>query len=86
MDDEYVSRKAVIDAVCSHWCDSSRTIEAIRNIIAADVAPVVRCRECIHWENWGACAHPENGWDAFLMNPDDFCSRGERSTDNSTQK
>lgn len=43
-----------------------------------DAVPVVRCRECKHWTDWGACGHPRNGWDAAPMGPEDFCSRGER--------
>lgn len=43
-----------------------------------DAVPVVRCRECVHYTDWGACGHPDNGWDAAPMGPDDFCSRGER--------
>jgi hypothetical protein len=39
--EEYVSRKSVEDAVRDHWCDSSRTMEAITRIPAADMAPVV---------------------------------------------
>lgn len=46
-----------------------------------DVAPVVRCRECEHWKDWGACGHPDNGWDAPPMGPEDFCSRGKKQTD-----
>lgn len=45
-----------------------------------DVAPVVRCRECIHkgetGENIVFCEYFERD-----MMPDDFCSCGERSTD-----
>lgn len=44
----------------------------------ADVAQVVRCQECIHWADWGACGHPDNGFDAPRMGPDDFCSKGKR--------
>lgn len=53
----------------------------IAGMTAADVAPVVRCRECKHWEDWGACGHTDNGFDSPPMGPDDFCSKGERSTD-----
>lgn len=56
-------------------------LEKIRKMPAADVVPVVRCRECIHWHDWGACGHPDNGFDAPHMGPDDFCSKGKRSTD-----
>lgn len=38
---EYISRKSAEGAVRDHWCDSSRMMEAIRCIPAADVAPVV---------------------------------------------
>ena len=61
---------------------SSPEIEAIlEELPAADVAPVVRCRECEHWKDWGACGHPDNGWDAAPMGPEDFCSRGKKQTD-----
>lgn len=56
-------------------------LEKIRKMPAADVVPVVRCRKCIHWHDWGACGHPDNGFDAPPMGPDDFCSKGKRSTD-----
>lgn len=46
-----------------------------------DAVPVVRCRECVHYTDWGACGNPDNGWDAPPMGPEDFCSRGERKTD-----
>lgn len=58
---------------------SSPEIEAIvEEMPAADVAPVVRCRECKHYADWGSCGNTDNGWDAPQMGPDDFCSRGER--------
>lgn len=49
--DEYISRKLAVDAVCCHWCDSSRTIEAIRGISAADVAPVVHARPLLIFDD-----------------------------------
>lgn len=59
---------------------SSPEIEAIlEELPAADVVPVVRCQECKHWTDWGACGHPRNGWDAAPMGPDDFCSYGEKA-------
>lgn len=59
-----------------------RDVNAVlKSLPAADVAPVVRCRECKHYTDWGACGNTDNGWDAPQMGPDDFCSRGERKTD-----
>lgn len=49
--------------------DKAETIEAV---------PVVRCQECKHWYDWGACGHTDNGYDAPHMGPDDFCSKGEK--------
>lgn len=69
--------------------DTGAAGDLIRNTVAdyedklsaADAVPVVRCRECKHWEDWGACGHTDNGFDSPPMGPDDFCSKGERSTD-----
>ncbi len=55
--------------------------EAIKNAPAADVAPVVRCSQCVQHEDNGY--HFCNKWEHFL--PDDsefFCAFGERKEDN----
>lgn len=38
---EFINRKAVEDAVRDHWCDSSRIMESISDIPAADVVPII---------------------------------------------
>lgn len=93
MDDEYISRKAAVDAACSHWCDSSRTVDAIRSLPAADVVAVVRCRECKHLnvindeKLYARCPKTNTFFFPFQLNTrTHFCSLGERSTDNSTEK
>ena len=63
-----------------------KLVEATRDYIAslsaADVAPVVRCRECRHWTGVALgmrCklySFPPSSW--VYSGPDDFCSRGER--------
>lgn len=52
---------------------------------AADVAPVVRCKDCLYWErDTGFCHYHSRyydggaSWDIFF-NEDDFCSYGERN-------
>lgn len=50
----------------------------------ADVVPVVRCKDCIHWwDRSGVCLkiyddgdYKSNAWQG--RNADDFCSYGER--------
>ena len=71
---KYIEQEAALYAVCSHMCDANRALEAIMNIPAADVAPVVRCRECIHRD--GTPGQPNIL--CLQMKDDDFCSYGER--------
>ena len=55
------------------------------HLIANDVVPVVRCKDCKSWEQYNACdgtkPHRCMNHDAIFYkrtNPDDFCSYGER--------
>ena len=43
-----------------------------------------RCKDCVHRVEQGKmCTHPKAiGWDAIEPEDDDFCSYGERRTDN----
>jgi len=76
---EYIERAAAIDAVSEVYYDtpdvnlSAKKFEAAINAIpAADVAPVVRCKDCIHC---GFCGDATN---LQVMGFYGFCSRGER--------
>lgn len=88
--DEYIKRETLLQEVAMQKAASKASyprrsfvvgdvISCIRAAPAADVAPVVRCRECRHWKDWGACGHPDNGWDAPKMGTEDFCSKGEKA-------
>lgn len=52
-----------------------RAYAEIREMPAADVAPVVRCKDCKHYRN-----HPDGlcYLHAVCVEPDNFCSYGER--------
>lgn len=64
-----------------------KSARALKKIPAADVAPVVRCKDCKHYRNHpnGLCyLHTEpkanaRGYsgDAVCVEPDDYCSYGE---------
>lgn len=86
---EYIERDAAIEAfddprVERNYGDVSpeSVIRVIDAIPAADVVPVVRCRECEHGEYDDAiedeyCYHCR--YDGFSYNKaDHFCSDGER--------
>ena len=84
---EYITKKAAIKAVenapielfQSEWEEIE---EAINAAPAADVVPVVRCKDCIHYD-LGVCLKiysdgnaQKDSWQS--RNPNDFCSYGER--------
>ena len=89
MDDEYVLRSSVLNAIHNGDIDmgmvtpqeyhllqelSRRIDQRIQSIPAADVAPVVRCVEC---ENSDICFDHLicEQW-GVRVREDDFCSRG----------
>lgn len=65
------------DLTIQYLIASSNAIDAVESIPAADVEPVVYCRDCKHYDDssWWKCE--------FMLVPaslseDDFCSFGER--------
>lgn len=49
----------------------------IADIPAADVVPVVRCKDCKHRTEAGNCGHPRHHGILPSAYPYDFCSYGE---------
>jgi hypothetical protein len=72
---EYIDRQAALDALCDGTFEDAEI--SIRSIPAADVATVVRCRDCVYKSQIGKsvlfCTIFERN-----MTPDDFCSMGAR--------
>lgn len=90
--DDYIERKKVIarftfeqgDHIPEKLIDgydnviAVRTIKRVlREIPAADVVPVVRCRDCKHKGKTGKNIIFCENFERDMM-PDDFCSCGER--------
>lgn len=80
MPDEYISREAALTALQDSdlFNTTERQLRSIRELPAADVAPVVRCKDCTHLVNATINA---NGFlicdiSDMEIEPDDFCSRG----------
>lgn len=85
---KYIEQGAALDAVFGQFCASSdeteqalnAAIEEIRAIPAADVAPVVCCRDCGMYE----CHEYDGGLKHICrlfkrqMQETDFCSYGEK--------
>ena len=54
-------------------------VDVFADIQSADVAPVVRCKDCTEWDEISSeCSH----WYGFREN--DFCSYGERKDGDTT--
>lgn len=82
---EYITRSDAIKAVNGQnafTMTRGALIDALNDIPAVDVVPVVRCKNCIHYD-LGVCLkiyqdgnlHPK-AWQR--RKPGDFCSYGER--------
>ena len=84
---EYIKKETAIKSLlndCLGQVSYSRedAADCIRYMDAADVAPVVRCKNCVHYD-LGVClkiysdgnAHPE-AWQPRRL--EDFCSYDER--------
>ena len=89
-----IERKALLDELCRDNCERTydgtchncRMTETIADFPAVDVVPVVRCRDCKHFnmksmecENEAVSTDHEGGA-SYSLNfyLDDFCSYGER--------
>ena len=89
---EYIKRETAVKAA-NEWVSEacmapvmrvSRLLDKLQKVPAADVAPVVRCEDCVHWDDdpdtYGADDGPKGKcMKSFeTMRADDFCSHGER--------
>lgn len=63
------------DAYGQGWDDALCCLE---HIPAADVAPVVHCKDCAHRTEMGNCGHPRHHGILPSAYPYDFCSYGAR--------
>ena len=76
MMDEYIRREDVIEwfmpyAHAGESIDADVVISDIKGMKAADVAPVVRCKDCKH--------RFKDSWCEYADDDDNFyCARGER--------
>ena len=83
MSDEYISREAALTALQDSdlFNTTERQLRAIRELPAADVAEVVRCKYCRHLGAplSGGCYDCKKYMLPYCR-PDDFCSHGEYQT------
>lgn len=77
---EYIEREAVIDLITRRYENPEICTKEINSIPAADVAPVVRCKDCKHLVavNVNGKGIPTCRGSGMEVAPDEFCSRGEK--------
>lgn len=89
MSEEFISRGAALAAIFAriirYPIDSDirpayeDALEAIGCLPAADVMPVVRCKDCGYFgEHLMSGYHACERYELPFCKPDDFCSHGER--------
>ena len=80
---EYIEREAALRTAHIMRPEDKCLETELMKIPAADVAPVVRCKDCLYWNSAIGFCHQNsqyyNGGESWdIYQPDDFCSRGER--------
>ena len=78
MPDEYISRKAA--AKLLGYTFGVDVVRKLHEVPAADVAEVVRCKDCKHRTEYGNCGHPLQKGVFPSAYPFDFCSYGKYKT------
>ena len=84
---EYIEREALLHKI--RWASSAEeAVMSVRRIPAADVVPVIRCKDCVY-------AHPLKDskydylcryWNGHSCNQNQFCSQGKRKQDENEKK
>lgn len=88
---EYIERgTAIAKLTALEVTKPSATMTDAKRLLAdmptADVAPVVRCKDCAHRTEMGNCGHPRHHGILPSAYPYDFCSYGARMDGDSNAK
>lgn len=80
--DEYIAREAVRNALYDADAITMEGVRILNQYPAADVKPVVRCRDCANWDTtWEPETLPEGHFClelALMTKADFFCAAGEK--------
>ena len=77
---DYIRRNDALEITTRTCGDYATAFSEIRKLPAADVAEVVRCKDCKHRTEAGNCGHPRHHGILPSAYPYDFCSYGEYQT------
>ena len=86
--DEYIKREDVMKTLFApEMCYTPVQVKIVKELPAADVAPVVRCKDCKYFGR--ELENGKHGCTDFNLpycRPDDFCSHGEQKEATSTDE
>ena len=77
MDKQLIYREDALEIVRRTSGDYAAAFAEIRKLPAADVVPVVRCKDCKHRTEFGNCGHPRQKGVLPSAYPFDFCNYGD---------
>ena len=80
---EYIEREEALSAIKQAFEKGERPSLYIKCIPAADVAPVVRCKDCIYARPLKDVKYDYlcHYWNGHSCNQNQFCSQGKRKED-----
>lgn len=70
---DYIRREDALKVLCNNYAYAA--MDVIKRLPAADVAEVVRCKDCIYRID-GRCFSRTSFLNAPAVEPDNFCSWG----------
>ena len=86
MNDDLISRQAAIGAIYTS-AGTATAIKELKQLPSADVVEVVRCKDCKYSRKhkmfdleYFQCERTDLQ-EYFVIDPDDFCSNGEKVTE-----
>lgn len=86
---EYIEREAVKEAIgfvhlhCVRYGENKSLLDVINEIPAANVAPVVRCKDCCHsYDGIGGLVCSYGPCVDCIVPEDFYCKHGERKNEN----
>ena len=79
---EYIERETLLHKI--RWASSAEeAVMSVRRIPAADVAPVIHCKDCVYAQPLKESKYDYlcRYWNGHSCNQNQFCSQGERKED-----
>lgn len=80
---EYYSKEQLLESGRTTWCDMYDLEDFLDEIPAENVLQIIRCKDCVHYNDGYCLEFPINAddWSYAAPEPNDFCSYGTPKND-----